>query len=130
MFAHNHPSIDFVLRAHKQGTPVLKIEDGIGNSPTLTGRNQGTITAALNAALMFCVTVVESVHHTRTPCIGKKFTLIANQSTRWGQESDAYFTSSRRAHVRHDSFAQRYFFDHCTTKIFIDIDKDFFYGFQ
>src|SRR5690606_16425401 len=103
----------------------LQAEDRVRYRFTFFGRDQRTVAASRQVALLRSVAVDQAVPDAGATRVGEEFALVADQTTRRDIENDAGLATAGGAHIDHFTFALADLIDHDAGMFVIHVDNDF-----
>ena len=126
VFADDHSLVDLFLRTDEKLSPVLEVEQGIGDGHAVFHRDQDTGATARDRPLERSPGVEHAVQDAGAPGIGEELAMISDEAPRGDQRHDPRLADAGRPHLGHFSApGAGDLFDHRAGIVVIDVDRDF-----
>src|SRR5690606_11822808 len=94
VLADDHALVKLVPRGDEDHAPVFQVPEGIGGSRPRGVGDEHTIAPPLDRALVGAIAVEEAMHDAGSASIGQEVAVIADQSSRGGEEDEPLLARS------------------------------------
>ncbi len=125
MLANNHAAINLDPGTDKQRSPTFQVHQPVGNRFARRIGYKNPVAPSRNRADKRGIAVEYATHHAGSPGLGEKFTVIADQTPRRGDEGKPDLVAAGRAHVGHPALTNIHCLDHYAREFLVDIYPDF-----